>query len=106
MVFAAKTICFIALHGGPADHFATFAKNLTYDGYNVRIYASGPAFNKFQMHKIKTEEFILDSNLSENRKEALAQEIAQKCSKAFIVITDVGHHFARSVTERTHVLVD
>lgn len=39
-----KAIIFVCCHGGPADHFATFSESLTKDGYDVQIYASGPAY--------------------------------------------------------------
>jgi hypothetical protein len=54
MLFSLPTaaICFIVCHGGPADHFAIFAKELEKKGYEVQIFASGPALKKFQDHKI------------------------------------------------------
>ena len=48
-VFMSKAaVCFIACHGGPADHFATYAEALTKQGYDVQIHATGPALKKLQ----------------------------------------------------------
>ncbi len=52
MTTLAAIICLFAFHGGPADHFATFAENLTENGYEVQIFASGPALQKFQSRGI------------------------------------------------------
>jgi hypothetical protein len=89
----AAVICLVACHSGPADHFATFAEGLTQDGYEVQVYASGPAVKKFQDRKINvTWEFSAD-NLWQEEERKLADQIAQRCSKASVVITDVGHAF-------------
>lgn len=83
-------ICFIACHGGPADHFSTFAEDLMSKGYTVEIYATGPALKKFQDRKIEH----LTSFALENRSEQeLARELAEKCRGANVIITDVGHIF-------------
>lgn len=87
---SATIICFIACHGGPADHFTTFAEHLVKNGYQVQIYATGPALKKFQDRQIKMiTPFYLENISEENR----AMEIAKKCCKASVVITDVGHSF-------------
>ena len=44
----AETVCFIACHGGPADHFATFAEDLVKKGHTVHVFAAGPALKKFE----------------------------------------------------------
>lgn len=88
--FEMMTVCFVACHAGPADHFSTFAQELTKRGYKVEIHAAGPALKKFQDRKMEwIHPFVID-----NRPEMeVAIEVAKKCSKASIVITDVGHGF-------------
>lgn len=87
------TVCFIACHGGPADHFATYAEALTKEGYTVQTCASGPGLKKLEDRKITvTFPFALE-NLKEKEEDALADQIAKKCSEASVVITDVGHPF-------------
>lgn len=89
-------ICFIASHGGPADHFATFAEDLTQRGYKVEIYASGPALQKFEQRGAKNlHPFSLDNTSEKER----AVEVAKACSKAAVVITDVGHPFNISLQQ-------
>lgn len=90
MLFAASTICLIACHGGPADHFATFVQNLS---QNIDIYASGPALKKFQERGITVQHPFAADNLSIEQEDELATVIAQACSTALLVITDVGHTF-------------
>jgi hypothetical protein len=86
-------VCLIACHGGPADHFATYAEVLTKQGYNVQIHAAGPALKKFQERGIEVKySFSLDNLISEEE-DSLAQAIAKTCSTASIVLTDVGHVF-------------
>ena len=86
-------ICLIACHGGPADHFATYAEALTKQGHNVQIHATGAALKKFQDRSIEVKSpFSLD-NLSQQEEDQLAQAIAKTCSTASIVLTDVGHAF-------------
>ncbi len=85
-------VCLIACHGGPADHFATYAEVLTKQGYDVQIHATGPALKKFQECGIEVNSFSLD-NLTAEEEASLAQTIAKTCSTASIIITDVGHVF-------------
>jgi hypothetical protein len=90
-VTEAVLVCLVACHSAPAIHFAEFAKGLTKDGYEVQVYASGPAIQKFWDQKINvTWEFCAD-NLSQEGQRELAEQIAQKCSKASVVITDIAH---------------
>lgn len=90
-------ICLIACHGGPADHFAAFAKNLSQKGYEVQVYASGPAVKKFQEHGIPiTRQFAADQ-LSAVEEANLAADICKSCSKASVVLTDAGHLFDASL---------
>ena len=84
MSIPTAAICFIACHGGPADHFATFAEDLTKKGYTVEIHASGPALDKFQSRGFSATAFSVDSP---------ASEVAEKCANASVIITDVGHAF-------------
>ncbi len=86
-------VCLIACHGGPADHFATYAEVLTKQGYDVQIHATGPALKKFQERGVEIKySFSLD-NLTSEEEDSLAQAIAKTCSTASIVLTDVGHVF-------------
>ncbi len=87
---SAAVICFIACHGGPADHFSTFAEDLANKGYRVQIYATGPALKKFQDRKIEIATPFSLENISE---EDAADELAKRCSGADVIITDVGHVF-------------
>lgn len=92
-VSMSTAVCLIACHGGPADHFATYADALAKKGYDVQIHATGPALKKFQDKGIEVKfTFSLD-NLSAEEEANLAQTIAKTCSAASIIITDVGHAF-------------
>lgn len=93
MPLLATVICLIACHGGPADHFATFAESLAQDGYEVHVYASGPALKKFQERNIQVVMPFAADNLSQAEEVALASQIAERCSQASVVLTDVGHSF-------------
>ena len=86
----AAAVCFIACHGGPADHFSTFAEDLANKGYKVQIYATGPALKKFQDRKI---EIVTPFSLENISEEEAATELAKRCSSADVIITDVGHVF-------------
>ena len=93
-------VCFIACHGGPADHFSTFSKELEKKGYKVQIYASGPALKKFQEREVENLiPFSLD-NISEVE---AAVRLARKCSEAAVVITDVGDAFDISLQKALSV---
>jgi hypothetical protein len=108
MSLAISTICFIACHGGPADHFATYAQALTQHGYHVDVYATGPALKKFQERGMQVKSFSLD-DLPSEAEDNLADQIARTCSSASVVITDVGHPFnikmqkALEATKVTHL---
>ncbi len=93
MSLTTAAVCLIACHGGPADHFATFAENLIRDGYQVEIYASGPALKKFQERNMSVAMSFNADNLTNAQETELAAQIAQRCTKAAAVLTDVGHHF-------------
>ena len=84
------TVCFIACHGGPADHFSTFAEDLLKKGYRIEIYATGPALKKFQDRHL---EMVKPFSLEGVSEELAAIELAKKCSRAKVVITDLGHIF-------------
>ncbi len=89
-------LCIIACHGGPADHFATFVEILP-SKHHIAIHASGPALKKFQDRNIPVQyPFSLDG-LSPEQENRLAQEIADKCSHAKVVISDLGHTFCIKV---------
>ncbi len=87
MSLSATAICFIACHGGPADHFAVFAEKLAEQGYEVQICASGPALKKFQDRNIK----VLQSFDADILSETGAIQIVQSFSRVSFVISDVGH---------------
>ena len=87
---SAAVVCFIACHGGPADHFSAFAEDLASKGYKVQIYATGPALKKFQDRKI---EIVIPFSLENISEEEAATELAKGCSGADVIITDVGHVF-------------
>lgn len=90
---SAAAVCFIACHGGPADHFATFVESLPKDVGLIEVYASGPALKKFQERGIEVKkEFVIDK-LSIEQEDLLAEEIAKACSTAQVIITDLGHAF-------------
>lgn len=83
-------VCFIACHGGAANHFAVYAKDLESKGHSVEIYATGPALKQFQEYHI---EEVYEFSLENARSEDVANEIAARCQKASTVITDIGHSF-------------
>lgn len=84
--------CFIVCHGGPADHLATCAQNLS-SHCKVDIYASGPALKKFQERGVEVKHPFSVENLSVEEEDALAEQIAKACSIYSVVMTDVGHAF-------------
>lgn len=87
------TVCLIACHGGPADHFAMYAETLTKRGYDVQIHATGPALKKFQERGIEVKSSFSLDNITPEEEASLAQAIAKTCSTAAVIITDVGHLF-------------
>ncbi|HEX4839509.1 MAG TPA: hypothetical protein VFU89_03600 [Rhabdochlamydiaceae bacterium] len=93
MLFLAAAIGFIVCHGGPADHFATFADHLSQDGEEIEIYASGPALKKMQERGIAVQVPFSVDQLSPEEEDTLADQIAEKCSTAKVVVIDVGHPF-------------
>lgn len=90
--FSKAAICFIACHGGPADHFATFAENLK-DTANIEISASGPALEKFEKRGIQVKNSFSVENLTPDEEDVLAEKIAKTCAACLVVITDLGHSF-------------
>lgn len=86
------TIFLIACHGGPAEHFATFAEALSAKGRVVEVYASGPAAKKFSERGIAYHPFFLEG-LSVEEEDLLASQMARIFGAASLVITDVGHRF-------------
>jgi hypothetical protein len=93
MLATVISVILIACHGGPADHFATFAEELKQEGYHVQVYASGPAYKKFEERKIEVVRHFEVEHLSDEEKKSLAVDIAKSCAKASVVLTDVGHGF-------------
>ncbi len=86
-------VCIIACHAGPADHFATYTEELSKQGFDVQIHASGPALKKFQERRIEVKSSFSLDHLTPEEESRLATRIAKTCSVASIVITDVGHAF-------------
>lgn len=90
LLFATAPICFIACHGGPADHFSVFASELSKKGFKVEVFGTGPALKKFQDRNI---EWVKPFSLEKGTEEEIASELVKRCSNASVVITDVGHTF-------------
>lgn len=86
-------VCFIACHGGPADHFATYAKEMSNQGYGVQIHATGPALKKFEEHGVEVNFPFSLEKLTREEEDELARKIAKICSTSSIIITDLGHVF-------------
>lgn len=97
-------ICLIACHGGPADHFSTFAQELSKHGYQVQVYGSGPALKKFQDRHIEAIPFNIDE-LDQSGKEEMAKLLAKSCQNAALVITDLGHPFDVSIQKSLKEIV-
>lgn len=90
-------ICFLACHAGPAEHFATFAQEISNDGKQVEIYASGPAKAKFESRGVAVmRPFDLD-RMTDQEQTLLAEQIAKECATSSAIITDVGHPFGIKV---------
>lgn len=90
-------ICFLVCHVGPAGHFLEFANYLKSQGYRVEILATGTALAKLK--EAASEFNPQDSPLDA----ALAQEVAEKCRKYDLVITDMGHCFMKDLHQRLQV---
>lgn len=86
-------LCFIACHGGPADHFATYSEVLAKQGYEPQIYAADVAIKKFEERGIQVDFPFSLRNLSPTEEDKVAEQIAKTCSKALAIITDIGHAF-------------
>lgn len=87
------SVCFIASHGGSADHFATFFEHLSKDHRNIQLFGSGPAVKKFEEKKIRPHGSFSIEGKNPQEEDDLAEQIAKACSLAYIVITDVGNPF-------------
>lgn len=87
------SVCLIACHGGPADHFATYADALVKQGYDVQIHAAGPALKKFNERGVEVKYPFSIDNLKPEDEDRLAEQIAKTCATASLVLTDVGHAF-------------
>ena len=77
----AGSVCFIACHGGPADHFGTFAQELSQKGISAQLYASGPALKKLQDRHIDATAFDPKD----------VAKVIEACSAAKAVFVDVGN---------------
>lgn len=104
VMIATTVVCLLVCHGGPADHFATYAEVLTEQGYDVHIHAAtGPALKKFQELGIEVKSAFSLDNLNLQEEEHLAQAIAKTCSTASFVLTDVGHVFDKKLQKALRV---
>jgi hypothetical protein len=88
LAIVAASVSFIACHGGPADHFATFTEVLRGQGHTVQVYATGVALQKLKERNV---EGVIPFALDDEAK--AAEELAQKCAGVTALITDVGHPF-------------
>ena len=69
----ATIVTFIALHGGPAEHFGVFGDALQEKGVEVHFYASGPALSKLQGKKMFIFFLYVKKKLSESLKDVVAR---------------------------------
>lgn len=90
------TVCFVACHGEPAEHFAAFADNLARDRCPVQVHATGPALAAFNGRRVQAKPFSL-TDLSAADEDTLAIKIAKANAKATVVFTDIGHPFADKI---------
>lgn len=97
-------VSLIACHGGPADHFAIYANDLKKE-YDVQVYTTDNFTQKFEEQGIKIHYVFSLKDLSSEEEDKLAEKIAKACSKASVIMTDVGHLFDIKVQKAlaTHV---
>lgn len=89
------TICCVVSHGGPGDHFATFIPELQQMGATVHVHASPAVVGKFKDLRIEVDNLsISDAPLSEIE---IARNLAKKCSKVSVLLTDIGNSFSTSL---------
>jgi len=89
MHFLAATICLMVCHGGPAAHFADFARALEERGHHVEIYAAGPAYAQLVERGVQPHEFVIEPGAEE--------KLVSLAKDADVVLTDIGHPFAETV---------
>lgn len=88
---ASITICCVVCHGGPADHFATFIPELQKMGAHVHVHATSGVIGKFKGMSLEVDTLNLsDASLSEID---IARNLAKKCSKVSVLLTDLGNSF-------------
>lgn len=93
MSISTAAICFIACHGGSADHFAVYAEKMIKDGFNIKICSVESQSKKFQDRALEIQTLFSLDKLSQEEEEKLAEQIVKTCSVASVVITDVGSSF-------------
>lgn len=94
---ASITICCVVCHGGPADHFATFIPELQKMGAHVHVHATPAVIGKFKGLNLEIDTLNLsDRSLSEKD---IARNLAKKCSKVSVLLTDLGNSFDISLQE-------
>lgn len=85
------TICCVVCHGGPADHFATFIPELQKMGAQVHVHAAPCVIGKFKNLGIEIDTLpISDATFTEVD---VARNLAEKCSKVSVLLTDLGNSF-------------
>lgn len=89
------TICCVVCHGGPADHFATFIPELQKMGAQVHVHATPNVIGKFKDLEIDIDTLDI-SNISLSEID-VAKNLAKKCSKVSVLLTDLGSSFTVSV---------
>lgn len=99
----ATTICFIAGHPGPAEHFTDLANHLNSQGYDAHVYTfTDVAYHKFQERHLEVDQQFVVEGLTSEEEEQLAKTIAKISAKAQCVITDVGHPFNIKIQKALH----
>lgn len=94
---ASITICCVVCHGGPADHFATFIPELQKMGAHVHVHATPGVIGKFNGINLQIDTLnLFDASLSEKD---IARNLAKKCAKVSVLLTDLGNSFDISLQE-------
>lgn len=89
VIFA--SICFFALHGGPADHFATYGEALEKEERAVHYYAAGPAYKTLKNRAVEEIVFVVEADGADK----VADQLIKRCAEpGSMLITDMGHPFS------------
>ncbi|MBM3198831.1 MAG: hypothetical protein FJZ58_06215, partial [Chlamydiae bacterium] len=80
-------LCFVACHGGAANHMTAFIKECKQEKREVHVFASGPAADIFAAKGIHVDDVFTED-------EASAKTLAERCSAlGAIILYDVGATF-------------